>query len=161
MKRTAFDFTYTAVCLLGLFAFWLPWIKTGFLGDYNGYHIFRMAFKSSAAAGTAVLLLPLLFAALAVIRLVKPRFFSEGKVKILEILTLIMALFPNAYLIVRTARRPGVELKPEHFQDFFGYGMVILLACSLFLAFTPRFRKRRAAPPASFPGAPGNASDKE
>lgn len=120
-----------------------------------------MAFKGSAAAGIAVLLLPLLFAALGAIRLVKPPFFSEGKVKILEIVTLVMAVFPNAYLIVRTARRPGVELKPEHFQDFFGYGMVILLACSLFLAFTPRFRKRRAARRASFPGAPGKASERE
>ncbi|MCA1751334.1 MAG: hypothetical protein LC670_06005 [Flavobacteriales bacterium] len=81
--------------------------------------------------------------------------------KILEIVTLIMTLFPNAYLIVRTARRPGVELKAEHFQDFFGYGMVILLACSLFLAFTPRFRKRRAVQSAPLPDVRGSSGDRE
>jgi len=143
LKRRWLDSIYSLCCLAGIISFWLPWIKTGFLGDFNGYQVFKMLGNSNMTLANIVLMIPLTFLLLCLLRWLKPSFVNGFKLKIAEILLFLMVLSPNMYLIGRTLSRPGVEVRLEHFYEFFGHGLVIALLSSMAVAFSPRISKPR------------------
>jgi hypothetical protein len=99
--------------------------------------MYVFAIKNTVVNGLILASIPVSFLLLGALQLYNFLKISPRWIKVLEVFPLILSGLPLVYLVGRTLRRPGVELTFQHFFDFFGYGLLIIILCGLFVALSP------------------------
>ncbi len=141
-QLSVYQLVYASVCIMAVVGFFLPWMSAGFLGSFSGFKLVSIGLKFGMWQAGLLLLIPLLFAFLAIQRIIHLRAISGKLIKAFEVTVLLITSLPAVYLILRVLRRPDVQLEWHHLVDFFGYGFAISLIGCLFVLFSPMLKHR-------------------